>query len=267
MKHLNITIVIAAAVLSSFFSSCSNDDAPVVIRPSRVIEQVKVYKGKADEFKLVTVMKFEYSWPSGKISLIESASPFSQVTYRYENDAKFSYTHAYKLADGSDKVNIVSSTLVNGRINICSSKLLGNCVYTYNESTGLLSQASVGNDIILNYKWLNTELDLEASSSTDPLVEPVYSTVYHFSGVPNNYSVDLTVFPQLIDERDQYSLIMNSYAQAAGVLGKKFDVVMEAKGYVYSYGFDKNGRLAQLTITPDIYGETYNFVFLFRENQ
>lgn len=259
MKHLTLIMMATVLVGIAVFTSCSKDnESPVVIiSPSRVIEQVKIYKGQAEEYKLATVIDFKYDSTNGRLVNIESGSPLLLVNYSYGN-SDFSYTHAFELADGTKEIDRVKTMLENGRMNICSSELLNNCVYFY--KNGYLSQASIGGSTVLNYEWAADGLIIKATPD-------IYSATYKSSDVPNNYSIDINIFPQLVDSRKDFSLIMSSYSQAAGVLGTKSSTVLEPKSYTYDYSFDKNRRLSQLTITPDFYADTYTFTFKYRENR
>lgn len=263
MKHLNKIVLTAAVVYLSLFSSCSDDNDPVVVLPSRVIDQIEIYKGTYVEYNRISVINLAYD-SRGKLSRIDAVRPFTEVNYTYTSTGVI-YSHAYELPDGGNKeVNQVTAKVDNGRANICSSTVLGNCVYFYKE--GFLSEAAIGKDIQLNYNWTTKGMNIADNSRENPTY---YSTEYIYSDVPNNYSIDLNILAQLIDERKDYCLVMNTYGTAIGILGAKYKHVLENTEYTYEYMYDKNGRLSILMLKSNIYSkpDTYFFKLRYLENK
>ncbi len=263
MKHLNKIVLTAAVASLSLFPSCSDKDDPVVVLPSRVIDQIEVYKGTNTEYNRISVMNFAYD-SNRRLSRINSVDPFTEVNYTYTSTGVI-YSHAYELQDGEHKeVNQINAKVENGRANICSSTVLGNCVYFYKD--GYLSQAAIGKGTQLDYNWTNTGMNIADHSMENPAY---YSTEYKYSDVPNNYSIDLNILAQLIDGRKDYCIVMNTYGTAVGILGAKYKHLLENTDYTYEYMYDKNARLSILMLKSNIYSkpDTYFFKLRYLENK
>lgn len=253
MNRFNLIILSAALCLAASFTftSCSKDDPEP---PSRIIEKVQIYKGKEATYQCISVVDFTYDSRQRLIG-IRSDSPLSVVNYIYKDDGNISFTHTFTLPDGNSKLNEVNGKLEEGKINICTSSLLGNCVYFYKNN--LLSEAAVGRDIKFSYAWGSTSMKLTSSPS-------VYSSSYTYSQISNDYSFDLNILAQLIDPQEDYCVVMNTYAQAIGILGNKFKTVLENEDYTYEYAYDPQGRLISLSLVPKGYnmaGENDNYTF------
>lgn len=51
-----------------------------------------------------------------------------------------------------------------------------------------------------------------------------YNSDYKVSTIANDYSLDLNTLAQWIDDRENYTTVMNTFGQMAGILGKEVPI-------------------------------------------
>lgn len=225
--------------------SCSDDDGPK--KPSREIVQVDIYKAKSETFQIEAQYKMVYDGKD-RVSGVRTDYNSQEVTYTYGvNNVAYRW-------EGNDSVNGVFVTrfeaeLRNGRVLVGSVDCnVGTESKTYNYNyhytvKGYVLDATFGGTQSFNYEWGKTGLLVKGHPST-------YDAQYAYSEVDNDYSIDLNVFPQLVDARADVQLAMNTYAQMAGVIGARYPYFLQDTDYSYNYLFDADERLVQIVQTP-----------------
>lgn len=244
--------------------SCSDDDGPAA--PSKEIVQVDVYRAETNVFELQAQYKFTYDGKN-RLSSVRTDYHSQEVSYNYGTNSV-----SYRW-DGSDPEEGLFRTnfeaeLRNGRVQVGSAKReqgteseTFNYTYFYN-TQGYVTDATFGGSQSFSYTWGKQLLTISGRPST-------YDAEYGYSKVTNDYSIDLNVLPYLVDTRTDVMMAMNAYAQLAGVLGTRYPNFLEDTDYSYSYHYDADGRLVQLTQTPANHDpnkqQTYWFILTYGE--
>lgn len=86
--------------------------------------------------------------------------------------------------------------------------------YSY-DNEGYLKSCN-NNGTVLEYNWESGNL---SSITTTP--RGTYNSDYRVSNIANDYSLDLNTLAQWIDDRENYTTVMNTFGQMAEILGKK----------------------------------------------
>lgn len=68
----------------------------------------------------------------------------------------------------------------------------------------------------MEYNWESGNL---SSITTTP--RGTYNSDYKVSNIANDYSLDLNTLAQWIDDRENYTTVMNTFGQMAEILGKE----------------------------------------------
>lgn len=239
-----VRFVLFLSVALILGTSCSDDDKPVVVQPSRVIKKVMIYQS-SDQTKFLASLIFSYD-AKGRLTQLYSKEPLSIVNYTYGDEDKVTYNYS---SSNSSLVE-VNTTLENGRTYSCSfSNRTDDINYLYND--GYLKTAKNGN-LELKYTWENKNLKSITSSPST-----LYTDEFNVSNVSNDYSIDLNTLILLMDGRADYKTVMNVYGQMAGLLGYKTQNVAENTDYLYDYSFYQDGRLKLMTLVAS--GEAYTF--------
>lgn len=217
--------------------ACSDDEGPAM--PSDEIVQVDFYKSGGDSFTIQARYKFTYDAKS-RVTGVRTDYLRQEVSFTY-GASTIAYRWEGMNADSTLFINRFEADLKNGRVNVMRSDR-GNYTYFYN-AQGYLSDVSFAANKSLSYKWNKNALLIESDPTT-------YETEYNYSTVLNDYSIDLNVLPQLIDAREEFALVLNSYGQLAEVLGQRYPYFLEDTDYSYRYHYDENDRLVQIEMTP-----------------
>ena len=239
MKQYVITFLLALLPVTLLLLTACSDDGPS--GPSNIIAQIEVYKGSEGVLNRHSVYNFTYDGRK-RVSRVRTSYLNQEIDYTYDGD-NFSYRWIKdnESDEGTSFVNRFEASLGAGRVNIGKSTL-GNYVYFY-MNKGYLKEVSVGADKSLNYDWGKASLKIMGEPS-------LYETEYNYSHVANDYSFDLNVLSQLIDERENYVEVVNTYGQLAGVLGTKYPYILENADYSYKYSYDQRGRLTRIEQIP-----------------
>lgn len=239
MNKLRPTIKLAlfVSVASLFFAACSDDDKSIPIpEPSRVITGIKVHK-ISDVITYQGMIDLTYD-NNNRLTRIYNSSPLATVNYTYKDKSEVSYTYS---TENSPLVEI-STSLENGRSYVCQFSNQENPVtYSY-DNEGYL-KSSNNNGVVLEYNWKDENL---SSITTTP--RGTYNSDYKVSTIANDYSLDLNTLAQWIDDRENYTNVMNTFGQMAGILGKRSANIQEDTYYIYDYSFQQNGRLKDMTL-------------------
>lgn len=191
-------------------------------------------------------MQFAYD-AQNRLIRIYSNLPLTTINYAYTHHSKAIYSYATE----TNPLVEVSATLKNGRCTTCTfSNREEGFTYTYSENGYLKSNESDG--ISIEYAWNNNEL---SNITTTP--RGTYNSQFTTSTIPNDYSLDLNTLAQLVDDRTDYTLVMNTYGQMAGILGNKSAHIAEDTYYDYDYSFYQDGRLKDITLKSS--QESYTF--------
>ncbi len=239
MKRLFATgcLLMLSITSLSLLTGCSDDDGPKL--PSRFITQVDVYKNNNGSYEIAS--RYEFGYDAKKISNVSISDKDQEVTYTYGTN-KIEYRWDGVNEDNTTFTKRFESSLTTGRVNIGNLTSTGNFTYFYTPQ-GYISEAAIGADMRLVYKWGNSSVFIES----DPVT---YETEYRYTIIDNTYSIDLNVLTQMADNRKDFTLVMNSYGQLAGVLGTRYPYFLEDSDYIYKYSFDENNRLVQIEQTP-----------------
>lgn len=257
MNKLRPTIapVLLISAASMFFASCSDDDdkSIPVPKPSRVITQIKVYK-IADVISYQSDVNFTYD-KDNRLTVIRNSSPLATVNYLYSNGSKVSYSYS---SENSPLVE-TTTTLENGRSYVCNfSNQETPVTYSY-DNDGYLKSCN-NNGVVLQYNWSKGNL---TSITTTP--RGSYNSDYKVSAIANNYSLDLNTLAQWVDDRENYTNVLNTCGQMAGILGKRSANIIEDTYYLYDYGFYQDGRLKEITLVTSK-GIGYSFRLSFADS-
>lgn len=237
------------------FVSCSGDDeaiAPAPERqPSRTIAKVDIYKS-TDKTELLTYLIFTYD-SQNRLIRINNKKPVGIVNYVYGDKGAMSYSYA------SVDVPLVevSTTLEDGRAYICNFTDQKNAI-AYSYENGYLKASNSNNNIGLQYTWKEGNL-----ASIVATGDSKYSSTFTASYIANDYSIDLNTLPQLVSSLPDYTTIMNTYGQMAGILGHKSKNFVSQDMYEDSY--DREGRLKLITIYTSN-AEGYTFRIHYEDN-
>lgn len=250
MKKLFNLAVLALIASAPIYTSCTDDEEIKIKKPSREIVQVDIYKADNVNHSFYREALYNISYDSkNRISNIRSEYNSQEVSYRYDSQ-HFAYTWDGSYPETGVFSYSFEAELRNGRVQVGSlSKTDGtdivgaNYSYHYN-SNGMLQDATYGGAQTFNYEWGKSTLIIKGNPTT-------YNTKYSYSKVENNYSIDINVLPQLVDERIDIMVAMNTYAQLGGALGNKYPYILENNDYKYQYLFDHNNRIVQMVQTPD----------------
>lgn len=236
MKSVKWCALFWALTVPPCFVSCSDDDPAL---PSDEIVQVDFYKSDGESFKIQARYEFVYD---GKDRVTNVRTDFrrQEVDYTYGKNS-IAYRWEGLTKDSTLFVNRFEADLKKNRVNVMRSDR-GNYTYFYTDK-GYVSDVAFGADKSLSYKWGKKGMTIEAAPAT-------YETEYRYSAVENDYSLDLNVIPQLIDSREDFVLVMNSYGQLAEVFGTRYPYFLEDTDYTYRYQYDNEGRLVQIEMTP-----------------
>ncbi|WP_455674834.1 hypothetical protein [Phocaeicola sp.] len=255
MKKLkSITkLVLLISITGLFLAACSSDDAPAPPQPSRIISKISIYK-TTNTTAHFTDMQFDYD-NSNRLTRIYSNLPLTTVNYAYTNTSKVSYSYATE----STPLIEASASLKNGRCTMCTfSNMEDDATYSYYENGCLKSNSN--NGVQMDYTWSNNNL---RDITTTP--RGTYNSQYTTSTVPNDYSFDLNTLAQLIDDRTNYTIVMNTYGQMAGILGNRSANIVQDTYYQYDYSFYQDGRLKDLSLKgPE---ETYTFKITYTDTE
>lgn len=244
-----IALFVSTAMLLG--TSCSDDDKPSVPQPSKVIKKVTIYKSDS-EIKLMTTLTFSYD-KGNRLALIKNTSPLAVVNYSYSDDGKVSYNYA---SEDSGLIE-VNTSLENGHAHSCKfSNTEVVATYSYTNDGYLKGSNNAG--VILEYSWDNFNLKSITSSPRG-----TYDSKFVASTVSNNYSFDLNTLAQLIDSRNDYVTVVNTYGQMAGILGNRSKNIIEDDYYKYDFGFYQDGRLKDMTLVGS--AEAYTFRIEYEE--
>lgn len=254
-KLISLTkLVFFLSAICLFTISCSDDDHNTPVKkPSTVIEKVRITKSTT-KVDYQTVLTFSYD-SSNRLTKVHADSPLASINYTYSKDSKVNYNYA---SENSTLVEM-KTTLENGRSYMCTFSNKENAAtYSYDNS-GYLGLCN-NNGIVLEYTW--EKGNLKAITTTP---RGAYNSEFHTSAIANSYSLDLNTLPQLIDERTDYTTVMNTYGQMAGFLGKRSANLVEDTYYTYDYSFYQDGRLKEITLQTST-GEKYAFRIEYTDN-
>lgn len=259
MKHLNLIIGITLLAGMFAFMSCSKNDDPAP-GLSRTIESVDVFSGSGDVYERVSTYRFLYS--GNKLVKVEADKPAMEASFTYYAEDSLNYSEV-KTVDGTTVWNKISAKLKDGKIRTCYSNTTGFMTYSYQNN--FITSAILGGSTVLDYDWDKGGLTI---TSTGLPSNGYYNTSYRGSGIVNDYSIDLNVLSQLVDDRENYTAVMNTYGQMIGVLGVRNMYLFENTGYTYTYEYDTDGRLSSVamiskTSVPSLKG--YSFKIRYRE--
>lgn len=256
MKHLNTFILAALCVIltPAMLVSCSDEDIPP--KPP-VIEKIDIYRGLRNTFAYSSSMIIDYK--DGNVNGMVLGSPTMHVSFSYYSTDSVSFDYYQQDVYGEYHEGRSSLQLSNGIGRICKSSRLGNVVYSYDNN--YLTNTIFG-DTQVNYIWKDG--NLSSITSTNPL----YKTDFTPSSVVNDYNIDLNIINQLIDQREKYRNVRNTFAQMIDLLGKRSKYLLEDTQYYYKYTFDDTGKLSSIFIRlkkPDLEAkvEVYAFVFYY----
>ena len=240
MKRLFATgcLLMLSITSLSLLTGCSDDDGPKL--PSRSITKVDLYKSNNGSYEIASRYEFSYDVKK-RISNVRISDKNQEVTYTYDTN-KIEYRWDGVNEDNTTFTKRFESSLTTGRVNIGNLTSTGNFTYFYTPQ-GYISEAAIGADMRLVYKWGNSSVFIES----DPVT---YETEYNYTIIDNTYSIDLNVLTQMADNRKDFTLVMNIYGQLAGVLGTRYPYFLEDSDYIYKYSFDENNRLVQIEQTP-----------------
>lgn len=231
-------LVLCISIASILLASCSDDDnksIPAPPEPSRVISRIEVRK-IADVINYQGDIKFTYD-NNNRLTRIRNSSPLATVNYTYSG-TEVSYSYS---SEHSPLVEI-STSLENGRSYVCKfSNQESPITYSY-DNDGYL-KSSNNNGIVLTYSWSKDNL---ASITSTP--RGAYNSDYKVSTITNDYSLDLNTLAQWIDDRENYTDVVNTFGQMAGILGKRSAHLVEDTYYLYDYSFRQDGRLKDITL-------------------
>lgn len=240
MKRLFTTgcLLMLSITSASLLTGCSDDDGPKA--PSKSITTVDLFKKINDNYEFTSRYEFKYDTKK-RISNVRISDKDQEVTYTYgKNQIEYRWDGVNE--DNTSFTKRFESYLEKGRVNIGNLTTTGNYTYFYTPK-GYISQAAIGADMQLTYQWENNSVSIESNPVT-------YETKYNYTTIGNIYSIDLNVLTQLSDNRKDFTLVMNSFAQLAGVLGTRYPYFLEDADYTYKYSFDENNRLILIDQTP-----------------
>lgn len=246
---------ICMLLLSFVITACSDDDAPSL---SRTIKRIEIWEMETAQSNLLSYLNLSYG-KDGKLSQVSgdnaSGIPLVDINYTYPDNDSFLYTYA------ADDVSLgrITGTLEKGRTYSCKFTNTSNpVVYTY-MNDGYLKRSD-DQDIVLEYGWKGGNLSTVKSS------ERAYNSEFKASSIPNNYSIDLNVLPQLL-AGSAYMQVMNTYCWMSGILGKRSKCIVEETIYSYKYGYDEKGRLSEIVIIPLLSSKnsSYSFKLAYEE--
>lgn len=260
MKHLNLIMGIAFAAGMSLFTSCSKDEQ-TTLRLSRTIESVDVYSGSDDVYEKITTYRFVYI--DDRLVKIEADKPATEVSFTYYASDSLNYSEV-KIVDGITEWNKISVKLKDGKIRTCFSNTMGFMTYSYQNN--FITSVVLGGNTVLDYEWDQGNLEI---TSTGLPSNGYYNTSFKSSPVVNEYSIDLNVLSQLVDNRKNYTSVMNTYGQMIGVLGVKNVYLLENTDYTYGYEYDRNGRLSSVSMvakgSSSVFPASYTFKIKYSE--
>lgn len=235
--------------------ACSDDE---VALPSRVIKQIDIWETGSVQSNLLSTLKLVYD-QRGMLKQISgdkaSGEPLMDVNYTYPDDCSFLFTYA---ADGGS-LGRISGTLENGRAYACKfTDAASQTTYSYSKD-GFMTRSDDGMQV-MEFVWKDGNLASVKSTSR------VYNMELRSTTLANNYSVDLTVLPHLLEDA-AYRRAMNTYCWLAGVLGKKSNALVEDDTYRYTYRFDEKGRLNEIELAHLLSStdRAYSFRFTYEE--
>lgn len=252
----SIKLVLFISVASLFFAACSDDDdkSIPVPEPSRMITGIKVHK-ISDVITYQGMISLTYD-NNKRLTRIYSSSPLAAVNYTYKENSEVSYTYS---TENSPLVEI-STSLENGRSYVCKfSNRESPVTYSY-DNEGYLKSCN-NNGTVLEYNWESGNL---SSITTTP--RGTYNSDYKVSNIANNYSLDLNTLAQWIDDRENYTTIMNTFGQMAEILGKRSSNILEDTYYIYDYSFRQDGRLKDMTLMGGSKNIGYSFRFAYADD-
>lgn len=237
------------------FISCSKDNdesAPVPeSQPTRTIAKVDIYKS-TDKTELLTYLLFTYD-SQGRLMRIYNKMPMGVVNYVYADKGAMSYNYATT----EMPLVQVTTTLEEGRAYICNFTNQENAI-AYSYENGYLKASNSNNRISLQYTWKGGNLASIVSTGDNR-----YSRTFTASSITNDYSIDLNALPQLVSSLPDYTTILNTYGQLAGILGKRSQHFVSPD--IYDDSYDREGRLKMLTVyTPN--AEGYTFKIYYEDN-
>ena len=258
MNKLRPTIKLALfiSVASLFFAACSDDDdkSIPVPEPSRMITGIKVHK-ISDVITYQGMISLTYD-NNKRLTRIYSSSPLAAVNYTYKENSEVSYTYS---TENSPLVEI-STSLENGRSYVCKFSNRENPVtYSY-DNEGYLKSCN-NNGTVLEYNWESGNL---SSITTTP--RGTYNSDYRVSNIANDYSLHLNTLAQWIDDRENYTTVMNTFGQMAEILGKRSANILEDTYYIYDYSFRQDGRLKDMTLMGGSENIGYSFRFSYADD-
>lgn len=256
MNKLKTVVKISLILLLTqlAFSACSDNEEvePVPTpQPSRTITKVDIYKS-TDKVELMTYLIFTYD-SQNRLIRINNKKPVGIINYVYGDKGAMSYNYA---TTESPLVQ-VNTTLEDGRAYICNFAGQENAI-AYSYENGYLKASNSNNNIGLQYTWKDG--DLAAIVSTG---DSRYSSTFTPTYVVNDYSIDLNTLPQLVSSLPDYTTVMNTYGQMAGILGKRSQHFVASGLYEESY--DRQGRLKLLTVYTSN-AEGYTFKMHYADN-
>ena len=91
-------------------------------------------------------------------------------------------------------------------------------------------------------------------------------TQEYVSNIANDYSLDLNTLAQWIDDRENYTTVMNTFGQMAEILGKRSANILEDTYYIYDYSFRQDGRLKDMTLMGGSENIGYSFRFSYADD-
>lgn len=239
MKHLNIRIMGVVLAGMSVFASCSKNDNPVEM-VSRTVQSIDIYSGADDVFKKESTYRFIYN--DRKLVKVENDRQASEITYTYYAADSLSYSDIREVGS-TVEWNKISAKLKDGKIRSCYSNKMGFMTYSYENN--FVTSAMVGSNLILDYEWDKNNLYITSKGLPG---NGYFNTSYVLSNVLNNYSIDLNVLSQLVDNRENYTDVMNTYGQMIGILGTKNPYILENMDFSYDYSYDRNGRVTSVSM-------------------
>ncbi len=237
MKTIRVCAICTLfAVTAVLFCNCS-DDSPK--KPSQEIVRVDIYKITDGDYLFDKSYKFNYD-AKNRLSSAQTEYQDQEIVYTY-NASSVAYRWDRKLDEEATSVNRFESELKNGKVNVMTSTN-GNYTYFYS-GKGYITDVSYAGNQILSYLWGKKGLIINSTPD-------LYDTEYIYTDVENKYSIDLNALMQLVDSRDGFTAIMNTYGQLAGILGTKYPYILQDIDYNYTYSYDENERLVLIELKP-----------------
>jgi hypothetical protein len=122
--------------------------------------------------------------------------------------------------------------------------------------------------LIFTCPFMKTYTNWESGNLSSITTTPrgTYNSDYRVSNIANDYSLDLNTLAQWIDDRENYTTVMNTFGQMAEILGKRSANILEDTYYIYDYSFRQDGRLKDMTLMGGSENIGYSFRFSYADD-